>query len=103
MPKSLKKQKVLEEAFEQNPARFKNRVPSAGSVPEAAWINKPENHVPQLWCGDFFTVYEEGEGPHSPVDSQEAAMPRWLWNEIEKIMTEKGRLYAIIRFTNYEA
>jgi hypothetical protein len=69
----------------------------------AAWLAREENHVPQLWTGDVFTVVDENEGPHSPVDSQEAAMPRWLWNEINKIMEEKDLLYAVIRLMNYEA
>jgi putative transposase len=33
---------VLKTAFERNPARFKYRMPSAGQLPEAAWINKPK-------------------------------------------------------------
>lgn len=33
---------VLEKAFFKNPLRFKNKKPTAGNVPEAAWINKPE-------------------------------------------------------------
>jgi len=33
---------VLEKAFLKNPLRFKNKKPTAGKVPEAAWINKPE-------------------------------------------------------------
>ena len=35
--------KVLKMAFERNPARFKNRMPSPGQLPEAAWINKPKD------------------------------------------------------------
>ena len=34
--------RVLLEAFEKNPARFKGVLPSPPSLPEAAWINKPE-------------------------------------------------------------
>jgi len=34
--------KVLQTAFERNPARFKHRIPSPGQLPEAAWINKPK-------------------------------------------------------------
>lgn len=68
----------------------------------AAWIAKAENYVPQLWTGDFFTIYDNGEGPHCPDDNP-GSMPRWLWNEIEKIMCEKELEYAVIRFMNYEA
>jgi transposase InsO family protein len=32
---------VLNDAFERNPKRFKNRQPSPQAVPEAAWINPP--------------------------------------------------------------
>jgi putative transposase len=33
---------VLRAAFEANPKRFKGRVPSPGTLPEAVWINPPE-------------------------------------------------------------
>jgi transposase InsO family protein len=36
-----KRNQVLQNAFEQRPLRFKNRLPSAQPVPEAAWINPP--------------------------------------------------------------
>jgi transposase InsO family protein len=34
--------KVLEGAYARNPSRFKNRIPSAGEVPTAVWINPPK-------------------------------------------------------------
>jgi putative transposase len=37
---------VLREAFEANPRRFKGRVPSPGKLPEAVWINPPEDSPP---------------------------------------------------------
>ena len=33
---------VLRGAFDANPKRFKGRVPSPGTLPEAVWINPPE-------------------------------------------------------------
>ena len=36
------RQEVLLEAFAAHPNRFKNRVPKAGSLPEAVWINPPK-------------------------------------------------------------
>ena len=35
--------KVLEKAFKEHPNRFKRRMPKPLPLPEAAWINKPEN------------------------------------------------------------
>jgi len=35
------RQVALNNAFKQNPRRFKGRMPITGSVPEAAWINRP--------------------------------------------------------------
>ena len=67
------------------------------------WLHKPENCVPRLWCDDFFIVYDNGEGPHSPTGGEESAMPLWLWNKIEEIMKDKGLKYAIVRLMNYEA
>jgi transposase InsO family protein len=34
--------KVLKAAFEANPNRFKNKIPSPPAIPEAVWINKPK-------------------------------------------------------------
>ena len=34
--------KVLAEAYSRNPARFKNRMPNAGEIPTAVWINPPK-------------------------------------------------------------
>jgi putative transposase len=34
--------KVLEGAYARNPSRFKNKIPSAGEVPTAVWINPPK-------------------------------------------------------------
>jgi len=33
---------ALAEAFVKHPERFKNRLPNAGKIPEAAWINPPK-------------------------------------------------------------
>lgn len=34
--------KVLQHAFDQNPKRFKGKLPEPNPLPKAAWINKPE-------------------------------------------------------------
>jgi putative transposase len=34
--------KVLQQAFDQNPKRFKGKLPKPNPLPKAAWINKPE-------------------------------------------------------------
>lgn len=34
--------RVLMSAFNKNPSRFKNKIPLATTLPEAAWINKPK-------------------------------------------------------------
>jgi hypothetical protein len=65
-----------------------------------AWVNSPEMKVPQLWCGDIFTIWDDEEGPASPVSDPEYAMPLWLWNEIKKIMRERKVEYAIVRLMN---
>lgn len=39
-----KRATVLKAAFEKNSARFKHKVPSPVKLPEAVWINKPENN-----------------------------------------------------------
>ena len=36
-----KRTQVLQQAYLQHPNRFKYKLPNAGKVPEAAWINKP--------------------------------------------------------------
>lgn len=36
-----RRNQVLQAAFEQNPTRFKGKLPSAQPLPEAAWINPP--------------------------------------------------------------
>lgn len=36
---------VLEDAWRRNPERFVNGVPTAGSLPDAVWINKPSELV----------------------------------------------------------
>lgn len=33
---------VLQQAFDQNPKRFKGKLPKPSPLPKAAWINKPE-------------------------------------------------------------
>jgi putative transposase len=38
----LKRDIVLSAAFEKYPARFKHKQPSAGTVPDAVWINPPK-------------------------------------------------------------
>lgn len=38
-----KRNLVLADAYGKNPSRFKGKLPSAGRVPEAAWINKPKD------------------------------------------------------------
>tara|TARA_Y100000588_G_C14176922_1_gene891810 strand:- start:41 stop:1069 length:1029 start_codon:yes stop_codon:yes gene_type:complete len=38
----IHRNKVLNEAFEKNPARFKHRKPDAGRLPEEVWINPPQ-------------------------------------------------------------
>ena len=37
-----KRNQVLFKAFERHPERFKNKAPTAGDIPSAVWINKPE-------------------------------------------------------------
>jgi hypothetical protein len=39
----FERNKVLEEFFYQNPARFKYRMPKSKPVPKAVWINKPDS------------------------------------------------------------
>ncbi|WDP84244.1 MAG: transposase [Desulfobacter sp.] len=34
--------RTLEDAFIQNPKRFKGKIPRPSALPEEAWINKPE-------------------------------------------------------------
>jgi len=67
-----------------------------------AWLKNPENCVPQLFTGDVFTVWDHGEGPHSPVSSPDNAMPQWMWDEIGKILEDRGIEYAIVRLINYD-
>jgi putative transposase len=46
----LERNRVLEESFNKNPARFKHRVPILHPIPRAVWINKPdpkENFIKQ--------------------------------------------------------
>ena len=50
--------RVLQAAFELNPQRFKNRLPTAQPVPEAAWINPP-------------TEPSEEKPPHQENDTSE--------------------------------
>jgi len=38
-----KRNKTLAVAFSRHPERFKNKSPTAGNIPTAAWINKPNN------------------------------------------------------------
>lgn len=66
------------------------------------WASQAKNGVPRLWCDDVFTVYDHGEGPHSPVSDPEYAMPQWLWDEIDKIMKEQNIGYAVVRLLNEE-
>lgn len=66
------------------------------------WLDNRANGVARLFCGDVFTVYDHGEGPHSPISSPENAMPRWLWDEIEKILKEKHVDYCVVRLMNVE-
>ena len=42
------RENVLKKAYDKNPARFKHQQPTAGVLPKAAWINKPENEEEQL-------------------------------------------------------
>ena len=37
-----RRRRVLHEAFAANPQRFKGRLPSVGTLPEAVWINPPK-------------------------------------------------------------
>ena len=64
------------------------------------WMDYPDNNVPRLWCDDVFTVYDGGDGPHSPTASPDHAMPLWLWEEIETILTTMGIDYAVVRLMN---
>lgn len=64
------------------------------------WIDCPDNNVPRLWCDDVFTIYDGGDGPHSPTASPDNAMPDWLWTEIENILEERGLDYVVVRLMN---
>ena len=50
---------VLREAFEANPQRFKGRMPSPGNLPDAVWINPPEEPQPPS-----STTRNSGSGSH---------------------------------------
>ena len=39
---------VLSAAFEENPIRFRGKIPVPHRLPEAAWINKPSTHELEL-------------------------------------------------------
>lgn len=39
----LNRKNVLLKAFEENPKRFRNKIPIIKNLPESVWINKPKN------------------------------------------------------------
>ena len=39
------RQQVLQEAFRENPNRFKSKMPTPPRLPEAVWINKPDSQI----------------------------------------------------------
>jgi len=39
---------ILENACEKNPERFREKKPQPPALPEAAWINKPNQGKPDL-------------------------------------------------------
>lgn len=72
---------VLADAFEQNPARFKGKLPTPLALPEAVWINPPTKKT----LGPFAEGQEEGVLPPSattgsagsggPVKAAQSAPP----------------------------
>jgi putative transposase len=42
------RRKTLENAYLENPSRFKGKVPLPPALPEAAWINKPKQKESEL-------------------------------------------------------
>lgn len=67
-----------------------------------AWIENKDNAVPVLFCGDVFTVFDSGEGPHSPLSSPDHAMPGDVWGMIDGILAKKGINYCVVRLMNVE-
>lgn len=71
------REEVLRAAFERHSNRFKGRMPKAGSLPKAAWINPPES----LSEADAFLTCSasgslagaEVESEHSSSETTEAA------------------------------
>lgn len=43
---------VLKIAYDKNPLRFKNKLPTAGKLHEAVWINKPEENIVETIVSD---------------------------------------------------
>lgn len=63
------------------------------------WYENPENNVPRLFCGDIFTVYDNGSGPHCPG---EKGMPEEAWDAIEQRIQQAGYKHAVIWLANVE-